>query len=209
MHPVAEDILTFWFETADLSAEIERRQVWFRSTPEFDAELRERYTGIHERAAGGAFDLFVRTREECLALVLALDQFPRNIFRGTPRAFGSDAKAREIARVALERGHDQGLCAAFRVFFYVPFEHSENLADQERSVVLYRSLDEERSLESALGHRDAIRRFGRFPHRNEVLGRDDTGEEAEYLKEPPSWGLTADQFAEWERDRQARERAAG
>ena len=86
MHLIAENILTFWFGTTDLSTVMERRQVWFRSTPEFDATLRERYTEIHERAAGGAFDGFVETREECLALVLALDQFPRNIFRGTPRA---------------------------------------------------------------------------------------------------------------------------
>ena len=209
MHPVADDILTFWFQTTDLSAELERRQVWFRSTPEFDREIARRYTDIHERAAGGAFDFFVETQAECLALVLMLDQFPRNIFRGTPRAFGSDAKAREIARAALERGHDLGLCAAFRVFFYLPFEHSENLADQERGVPLYRALDEERALNAALGHRDAIRRFGRFPHRNAVLGRENTPEEAEYLKAPPSWGLTAAEFAEWERDKEARERAAG
>lgn len=209
MHPVAEDILTFWFETADLSADLERRQVWFRSTPEFDREIAERFTEVHERAAGGAFDRFVESRAECLALVLSLDQFPRNIFRATPRAFGSDAKAREIARIALDRGYDQGICTAFRMFFYLPFEHSETLADQERSVPLYRGLNEERSLQSAIGHRDAIRRFGRFPHRNEVLGRESTAEEAEYLKEPPSWGLTAAEFAEWEREREARERAAG
>ena len=121
---------------------------------------------------------------------------------------GSDAKAREIARIALERGHDRGLCAAFRVFFYLPFEHSENLADQERAVPLYRSLDEERSLNAAIGHRDAIRRFGRFPHRNAVLGRENTEAEAEYLKAPPSWGLTAAEFAEWEREKEERERAA-
>lgn len=208
MHPVAEDILTFWFETTDLSAEIERRQVWFRSTPEFDRALAERYTATHERAAGGAFDGFVDSREECLALAIALDQFPRNIFRGTPRAFGSDAKAREVARIALDRGYDADICAAFRAFFYLPFEHSENLADQERAVTLYRTLNQERSFESALGHRDAIRRFGRFPHRNAVLGRDDTPEEADYLREPPSWGLTADQFAEWQREKAEREAAS-
>ena len=208
MHPVAEDILTFWFETADLTAEFERRQVWFRSTPEFDREIAGRFTDIHERAAGGAFDGFVVTRAECLALTIGLDQFPRNIFRGTPRAFGSDAKAREIARIALERGYDQGICSAFKVFFYLPFEHSESLADQERALLLYKGLNEERSLAAAIGHHDAIRRFGRFPHRNAVLGRDDTPEEAEYLKAPPSWGLTAEEFAEWEREKEAREQAA-
>ena len=95
------------------------------------------------------------------------------------------------------------------MFFYLPFEHSENLADQERAVPLYRALDEERALNAAIGHRDAIRRFGRFPHRNAVLGRENTPEEAEYLKAPPSWGLTAAEFAEWERDKEAREREAG
>ena len=208
MHPVAEDILTFWFETTDLSAVFERKQVWFRSTPEFDREVAERYTGIHERAAGGAFDRFAESRAECLALVLALDQFPRNIFRGTPRAFGSDAKAREIARIALDRGHDEGLCPAFKAFFYLPFEHSESLADQERALALYRGLGEERALQAAIGHHDAIRRFGRFPHRNAVLGRENTADEAEYLKTPPSWGLTAAEFAEWEREKEERERAA-
>ena len=139
MHLIAEDILTFWFGTTDLSTVMERRQPstrWFRSTPEFDATLRERYTEIHGRAAGGAFDGFVETREECLALMLALDQFPRNIFRGMPRAFASDAKARGIARIALNRGYDEGICPAFRVFFYLPFEHSENIADQDRVGIL-------------------------------------------------------------------------
>ncbi len=199
MHPVAEDILTFWFGTTDLAADIERREVWFRSTPEFDAALRERYTGVQERAGGGAFDRFVDTREDCLALVLALDQFPRNIFRGTPRAFATDAKAREVARTALDRRYDRGLCRSARVFFYLPFEHSESLADQERAVELYRGLEEERSLRAALGHRDAIRRFGRFPHRNAVLGRENTPDEAEYLKDPPLWGKTAAEVAEIER----------
>ena len=148
MHLIAEDILTFWFGTTDLSTVMERRQVWFRSTPEFDATLRERYTVSHERATVGAFDGFVKTREECLALVLALDQFPRNIFRGTRRAFASDAKAREIARIALNRGYDEGICPAFRVFFYLPFEHSENVADQDRALELYKGLGEERSLTS-------------------------------------------------------------
>ena len=192
MNPVAEDILTFWFGAADVAAaEIERREVWFRATPQFDAALRERYTSIHQRALGGAFDGFVETPAECLALVLALDQFPRNIFRGTPLAFGADAKAREIARIALDRGHDRAVSVVCREFFYLPFQHSESLADQERSVSLYRELGEAVPLDFAVGHRDAIRRFGRFPHRNAVLGRIDTPEEAEYLRDPPSWGAAA------------------
>ena len=146
MHLIAEDILTFWFGTTDLSTVMERRQVWFRSTPKFDTTLRERYTEIHERAAGGAFDGFVENQRKALLAHLALDQFSRNIFRGTPRAFASDAKAREIARIALNRGYDEGICPAFRVFFYLPFEHTENVADQDRALELYKGLGEERSL---------------------------------------------------------------
>ncbi|MBO6785141.1 MAG: DUF924 domain-containing protein, partial [Alphaproteobacteria bacterium] len=171
MDPLAEDILTFWFGHTDLARDMERRDVWFRSTPEFDAEIVRRYSEAHERAGGGAFDHFVETPGECLALVIALDQFPRNMFRGSPRAFATDAKAREITRHALDRGHDLGLGSWHRIFLYLPFEHSEHLADQDRACELYAPLGEERALEAAHGHRDAIRRFGRVPHRNAVLGR--------------------------------------
>ena len=198
MDPLSREILTFWFGTLDLSDEMEKRQVWFRATPEFDRYLVEHYTEVHERAAAGKLDHFKRTREDCLTLIMALDQFPRNIYRGTPRAFATDAKAREVAGYALEQGYDQGLARWPRTFFYLPFEHSERLADQERALVLYGSLGNEDSMRAAVGHHAAIKRFGRFPHRNVVLGRPNTPEEEEYLKDPPLWGKTAAEAAELE-----------
>lgn len=191
MDPLSEDILTFWFGDAELTRIIERRDVWFRSTPEFDIQLTQRYGEIHERAGGGAFDHFVDNSSDCLALVLLLDQVPRNIFRGSPRSFGTDAKAREIARVALDRGYDLEMGNWHKAFLYLPFEHSEDMADQDRSCALYETLGQERSLQAALGHREAIRTYGRFPHRNAVLGRVSTPEEDAYLEDPPMWGKTA------------------
>jgi len=191
MDPLAEDILTFWFGTTDLTVAFEKRAVWFRATAEFDGQLTARYADAHERAATGALDHFRDSAEECLALILSLDQFPRNIFRGTARAFATDAKARDIARHALDRGYDRAFSHWPRTFCYLPFEHSEEIADQERALVLYKSLNSENSMKSAIGHHDAIRRFGRFPHRNAAMGRRNTPAEEEYLKDPPLWGKTA------------------
>ena len=198
MDPLSTDVLTFWFGDTDLSREMERRDIWFRSTPEFDAELAERYGEVHERAGGGAYDHFVENPADCLALALLLDQVPRNIYRATPRAFGTDAKAREVARIALDLGHDQGIANWHKMFLYLPFEHSENLADQDRACALYEPLGEERSYEAALAHREAIRKFGRSPHRNGFLGRANTAEEEAYLEDPPLWGKTAAEVAEIE-----------
>lgn len=208
MDPLSTDILTFWFGHTELSREMEKRDVWFRSTPEFDAELTARYTEYQERAGGGAFDHFIEHEADCLALILMLDQFPRNIHRGTPRAFGTDAKAREISRVALERGYDRGKGVWQRIFLYLPFEHSEDLGDQDRACALYEPLGEERSYQSALDHREAIRTYGRFPHRNEVLGRVCTPEEEAYLEDPPLWGKTEAEVVEIER-RKAAQAAVG
>lgn len=207
MDPIAKDILTFWFETTDLGTRLEKRAVWFRATAEFDEQLIARYTEIHEQAAGGALDHLMDRAEDCLALVISLDQFPRNIFRGTARAFATDARARDIARHAIDRGYDQGFSRWPRTFCYLPFEHSEHLADQERGLVLYASLDSEDSMKSAVGHHDAIRRFGRFPHRNAVLGRRNTPEEEEYLRDPPRWGKTAAEIEELENQKAARDAA--
>ena len=205
MDPLSEEILSFWFGTTDLSAEIERRDIWFRSTPEFDQSLVDRYTGLHERAAAGSLDGFRQTAGDCLALIIALDQLPRNIFRGTGRAFHTDPKARDVAQHALAAGYDQNFSRWPKTFTYLPFEHSEILADQEQAVVLYESLNDERSMQSAVAHRDAIKRFGRFPHRNATMGRENTPEEEEYLKDPPLWGKTAAEVAELERKKAAQE----
>ena len=208
MDPLSTDALTFWFGDTDLSRDMERRDVWFRSTAEFDAELISRFRDAHERAGGGAYDHFVDDPASCLALVLMLDQFPRNIFRGSPRAFGTDAKAREVTRIALDRGYDRGMASWRRIFLYLPFEHSENLADQDRACALYENLGQERSLQSALDRREAIRTFGRFPHRNDVLGRVSSPEEEADLQDPPLWGKTEDEVAAIEQ-RKAEQRGTG
>ena len=206
MNPLAKDILTFWFETTDLNIDFEKRQVWFRSTPAFDEQLISEFSSVHEQAASGALDHLKDSAEECLALIISLDQFPRNIFRGTARAFETDAKARDLARHALKQGYDKGFSRWPKTFCYIPFEHSEYLADQELGLELYKGLSEE-SLKSAIGHHDAIQRFGRFPHRNAVLGRENTREEEEYLKDPPMWGKTAAEIEALEKQKAARDAA--
>lgn len=204
MDPISQNILMFWFGTTDMSADLEKRQVWFRSTPDFDQHLIRNYTEIHERAATGELDHFMQTPEECLTLIIALDQFPRNIFRGTARAFATDPKARDVACHSIDEGYDRVFSRWPKTFAYLPFEHSEELGDQERALKLYRNLDNEESMKSAVGHHDAIKRFGRFPHRNAVLGRQNTPEEDEYLKDPPLWGKTAAEVEEAEKQKAGR-----
>lgn len=174
----ARALLELW-----LAPETEPR--WFRPDPAFDRLLAERFGELVDRAAGGAFDHWLDAPRSALALVVLVDQLPRNIHRGTPRAFAYDAKAREVARIALARGHHLAVPARERLFFVLPFEHSEDLADQERAVELCRPLGGE-AFRYALAHRAVIRRFGRFPHRNALLGRASTAEELAFLAEPGS-----------------------
>jgi uncharacterized protein (DUF924 family) len=200
---ISEEILMFWFGTTDLSADMEKRQVWFRSTPEFDRHLIDQYSKVHDQAAAGDLDHLMATAEGCLTLIIALDQFPRNIHRGTAQAFATDPKARDVARHALTAGYDQSFSRWPRTFAYLPFEHSEDLADQERALDLYAQLDNEESMKSAIAHHEAINRFGRFPHRNAVLGRQNTPEEEEYLRDPPLWGKTAAEAEEADKKKAA------
>lgn len=154
------------------------RAHWFAKSDAFDAEFRERCAELHGLAASGAIE--PHDAESALALVLLLDQYPRNAFRGTPRMYATDAAARAAADAAIARGWDRETEHALRVFFYLPFEHSESLADQERSLALHRAWDP-RDMRWAEEHHDIVRRYGRFPHRNEILGRDSTPEERAYL----------------------------
>jgi uncharacterized protein (DUF924 family) len=156
---------------------------WFRNDASFDALVRRRLGRLYARAAQGALDHWAGTPEGALALILLLDQAPRNMFRGTSRAFATDAKAREVARFALSRGDDRRVPKLLRSFFYLPFMHSEYLADQDLCVDLYRKAGDESGLHWADLHREIIRRFGRFPHRNPILGRDSKPEEDRYLAE--------------------------
>lgn len=153
---------------------------WFAKDAAFDREFRERFLSAHEAATRGELASLRASATGALALVLLLDQFPRNSFRGTPRMYATDALARAVATAAIDAGHDRTVESALQVFFYLPFAHSEDLADQERCVALVRRLGQP-NLSHAEHHRDIVRRFGRFPHRNPVLGRPMTPHEQRFL----------------------------
>ena len=176
--PSASDIVDFW-----RAAGPER---WFKKDTAFDAEIRRRFLAVHEAAAAGRLRGWEATAEGALALLILLDQFPRNMFRGEARSFATDAQARAIAAAALLRGFDTQVAPEMRTFFFLPFEHSEALADQERAVALYKAAGDTENLKWAELHADIIRRFGRFPHRNAILGRASTAEEAAFLTQPGS-----------------------
>ena len=189
----AEAILRFWFgDPADPQGEYgQQRPVWFKKDPAFDATIRQRFLADYDQAVSGALGDWRYAPRTCLALVLLLDQFPRNLFRGSAQSFASDRAALATAYHALDQSYDQQVLPVERVFFYLPLEHSENLADQDRSVALVQSLHAahpgfESTLDYALRHREVIQRFGRFPHRNEVLGRATTAAEASFLQQPGS-----------------------
>ncbi|MGE0628259.1 MAG: DUF924 family protein [Hyphomicrobiaceae bacterium] len=154
--------------------------LWFAKDDAFDNHFRKHFLTQHEAAARGELAGWAGTADGVLALVILLDQFPRNAFRGTARMYATDGHARLVADAAIKAGHDRAVDRELAKFFYLPFAHSEQLADQERSVALTRRLGEP-DLSHALGHRDIIRRFGRFPHRNPILGRSMTPEEQHYL----------------------------
>lgn len=155
---------------------------WFRKDEAFDREFRARFLALHGRAAAGALDGWAASADGALALLILLDQFPRNAFRGTPRMYATDAKARLIAHAALQHGLDEQVAKELRNFMYLPLMHSEDPADQEISVAKTAPLGGD-SHRYALHHRDIVKRFGRFPHRNALLGRDSTPEEAFFIAE--------------------------
>jgi uncharacterized protein (DUF924 family) len=180
-----ETVHDFWFEG---EPDRFRSDPWFRRSDAFDEAIRARFAPLLAAARDGALSGWTATPRGTLALLLVLDQFPRNLHRGSPLAFASDAKAREVARAALAAGIERGLTKVERAFLYLPFEHSEHLADQDASVALFTTIADHPEmptvLDYALRHRDVIRRFGRFPHRNATLGRLSTPEEEAYLAEP-------------------------
>ncbi len=172
----AEAVLRFWFEEST-------PKQWFAKDDAFDAAVRERFGDIHAAASRGDLDQWAETPDGALALIIILDQFSRNLYRGEARAFAHDEKTRKVLRRVLEKGWDKKVGADRRSFLYMPFEHSENLADQEHSVKLFKSLGEE-NLRYAIAHKKLIERFGRFPHRNAALGRVSTEGEKDYLSKP-------------------------
>jgi uncharacterized protein (DUF924 family) len=171
-NPAAQRVIDFWREAGP--------SMWFAKDAEFDRRFRERFLLDHEAAARGELAQWQSTPEGALALILLLDQFPRNAFRGTPRMYDTDAMARKVAGIAFAAGFDRMFETELQVFFVLPYGHSEDLADQERAVALARRLTDDH-LAHATRHRDIVRRFGRFPHRNEILRRESTKEEIEYL----------------------------
>ena len=175
--PAAAGVRRFWFD--------EHAKDWFVKNPAFDAEVRRRFLALHEAATAGRLAHWADDARSCLALVIVLDQFPRNMFRGEPRAFATDSLARAAARVILERGWDKQMTQPEQLFAYLPFEHSESLADQDLACELMKGFDSEQ-LRYAIRHREIIARFGRFPHRNGLLGRESTAAEIEFLKQPGS-----------------------
>lgn len=190
--PALISVIDFWCGIPGSPERDTFREIWFRaSTPEFDARIRDAFLATHERAVAGNFDGSMDGVDGCFALLLLFDQFPRNMFRGTARAFATDAKARAVADHAIARGFDKQVSDVYRVFFYLPYEHSESLADQERGLELMRATGNQGTVDAALDHIEVIKRFGRFPHRNAALGRVSTPDEIEYLKEGKNWGQGA------------------
>ena len=169
------DILGFWRGAGP--------EKWFKKVTAFDEAIRLKFEPTHHRAARGEYDAWAQSADGALALLILLDQFPRNLYRNSGHAFATDPKARSIARAAVERGFDREVDPIFRNFFYLPFEHSEDIADQDYGLALVAEAGIEDDLKWAGIHRDIIARFGRFPHRNHALGRVTTPEEQEFLDE--------------------------
>jgi len=169
----AAEIVAFWREAGE--------DKWFAKIKEFDDDIRRRFLPTYEAAAAGKLASWEESAQGALALLILLDQFPRNMFRGDRRAFATDPMALAVAAKAIIRGFDAQVAPELRRFFYIPFEHSENLADQEHAVAICKAWGDDDALKWAEVHADIIRRFGRFPHRNAVLGRVTTSEEQAFL----------------------------
>ena len=176
---LVSEIINFWFSD-------EARQRWFNSTSEFDDLLRVRYEKVWGLARAGVYDHWAQEPLSALALVIILDQFPLNMFREDARQYSTEAHARSIASDLISSGGDQQLSKEQKAFLYLPFMHSEDLQDQDRSIELYEKAGLEDNLRYAHHHREVVQRFGRFPHRNQALGRESSAEEIEYLKHA-SW----------------------
>ncbi|MEZ5593767.1 MAG: DUF924 family protein [Gammaproteobacteria bacterium] len=200
MDTTIEAILTFWFSELDehgYAAE-ERNKLWFQGGAATDATIRTQFGAVHEQALRGELDHWAEQPRGRLALILVLDQFSRNIFRGSGAAFAGDAKALKLCLEGLRLQHDQQLAPSEQVFFYLPLEHSENLADQKRCVALYTQLRDaappayrkraQGNLDYAVKHQEIIEQFGRFPHRNKALGRISTDQEKRYLETATTFG---------------------
>ena len=181
-----QDILDFWFLPKSHKKYGAARPEWFQKNSEFDAEIKKRFLGLYKQAKAGKLLQWTETKEGTMALILIFDQFSRNMFRDTPDAFATDDKALALARHMLAAGHFNNLMIHEKAFAALPFEHSEKLADQNKSVELYKEMGSENYLDFAIKHYDIIKKFGRFPHRNKILRRKSTKAELEFLSQPGS-----------------------
>lgn len=187
----AQKILDFWFLPPDHPGHGQARMEWFRKDDGFDAQIRAYFGALIDAAIAGDLGEWDATPHGALARLIVLDQFTRNVYRGTPRAFAGDAWALALAVAMTQQGLDQQLPPMLRAFVYLPFEHAEDLAMQARAVELFQRLSQaqpgfESMLDYAERHQEVIARFGRFPHRNTILGRASTSEEVEFLRQPGS-----------------------
>lgn len=173
-HISAEAVIAFWYSP-------EMRKCWFSSTPALDAEIRDRFGALWRRAAAGELDDWKNQPDRCLALIIVLDQFPLNMFRGQALGFKTERQAIEAAKYAVRQGYDRVIPAERLAFLYMPLMHSEQLEDQEASVRLFEAAGLNDNVSFARHHRDIIEQFGRFPHRNAILGRESRQEERDYL----------------------------
>ena len=173
-------VIDFWFS--------QPQKFWFIKDQKFDRQIRSRFLETYQQAAAGKLIKWQEQALSCLALIIVLDQFPRNMFRNSPQAFATDSQALKLSKYAVSQGFDRQLLPVQRWFIYLPFEHSENLADQRMAVKLFETLkgdrDSQTTIDYAYRHLQVIERFGRFPHRNQILGRESTPAEKEFLKQP-------------------------
>lgn len=179
-------LLEFWFLNTDPDQMATHREEWWVKEDSFDQRIRDDFGDLFEQAISGKLDDWKNTPLACTGLVILLDQFPRNMFRGDKQAFAYDEQARALTRYVLDNKFDQKLPLGPRLFLYLPLEHSENLTDQNACVALMESLGDEDYVNYARKHQVIIERFGRFPHRNKVLNRTSTPEEIAFLQEPGS-----------------------
>lgn len=173
------DILSFWFSE-------QAKPLWFKKSKDFDREIKERFIDTYQLAIIGALSSWRDQSTDLLALIIVLDQFPRNMFRNTALAFATDKMAVDLTKQALAHNYQRDLSVEQRSFLYMPLMHSENKTDQARCVELFEALGKEDNLKFAIKHQEIINRFGRFPHRNQLLGRKSTSAEQEFLTQPGS-----------------------
>ena len=173
------DVIDFWFSQRV-------KPLWFKKSSEFDREVKQRFLDAYQLAKTGSLNDWRSEPHGALALIILLDQFPRNMFRGTSQAFATDGQAVELTKYAVANNYQQDLSTEQQAFLYMPLMHSENQADQARCVELFTKLGKEDNLKFAIKHQKIVARFGRFPHRNQILGRESTPEEREFLTQPGS-----------------------